>query len=170
MKLLCGFISFSLHRTALSLIYFRAGSTIAIHFMSRFELREVGSRKDFDAVINVVWLAQYDPYRPMFQVFFPVLGPRGQDRQEAIQESKERLWNAHCKNPSSHWFCVQDCGGDTVANRSRRFSPHGPIVPNRSNLVAGGRGSRLLYRGHSADLCATASILIWHICGYVFSA
>ena len=73
-----------------------------------YNLREVTTRAELDAVVDVVWVAQYNPYRPMFQTFFPVLGPMAQDRQQAIRESKDRLWEAHCSTDSSHWIFVED--------------------------------------------------------------
>ena len=76
--------------------------------MESFTAREVSTRKELDALIDVVWKAQYNPYDPAFSAFFPIFGPTVTDREAAIQESKDRLWQSHQSDPSSHWIYVRD--------------------------------------------------------------
>ena len=76
--------------------------------MEQYQLKEACSQEELNALVDVIWIAQYDPYRVMFQAFFPVLGPSAEDRTNAIEESKERLWAAHHKSRTSHWFYVTE--------------------------------------------------------------
>ena len=76
--------------------------------MSSLILHEVTSREELDAVINVVWTAFHNPYRPDFQALHPVFGATPADRESAVKADKERTWNRHAQNPASHWFYVSD--------------------------------------------------------------
>ncbi|PSN69514.1 hypothetical protein BS50DRAFT_343428 [Corynespora cassiicola Philippines] len=75
---------------------------------SRFVLKQVETRQEMDAVMDVIWVANYDPYEPFAQLVFPVLGYTERDRELAVQESKTRFWNIHQKDPSSHWYYIAD--------------------------------------------------------------
>lgn len=76
--------------------------------MESFVAREATTRSEFDALIDVVWKAQYNPYDPAFSAFSPIFGPTAADRKAAIQESKDRLWQTHLSDPSGHWIYVRD--------------------------------------------------------------
>lgn len=76
--------------------------------MQSYPFREAVTRHEFDAIVDLVWKAQYNPYDPSFSAFFPVFGPTAGDREAAIQKSKDRLWESHLSEPSSRWFYVQD--------------------------------------------------------------
>jgi hypothetical protein len=71
-------------------------------------LKEATSKKEMDQIMEVIWSANYDPYEPFAQLFFPVLGCTVADRCAAIKESKNRFWEEHESQLSSHWFYVQD--------------------------------------------------------------
>ncbi len=75
--------------------------------MEPFMTIEVTSRDEFDALIDVVWKAHYNPYDPAFSAFFPIFGPTAADREAAIQESKDRLWQSHQCDSSSHWIYIR---------------------------------------------------------------
>ena len=84
---------------------------------SQYQLKEAKSRAELDSIVEVMWIAQYDPYRIMFQSFFPVMGPTTKDREAAIEESKERLWKQHCSSEMGHWFYVEDVStGEVVGS------------------------------------------------------
>ena len=72
--------------------------------MTSYVVREATTRNEFDALIDVVWKANYDPYEPAFSAFFPIFGPAATDREAAVLESKERLWQMHRSEHSSHWI------------------------------------------------------------------
>jgi hypothetical protein len=74
----------------------------------KFALKEATSREETDQIMGVIWAANYDPYEPFAQLFFPVLGYTTADRCAAITESKNRFWEEHESQISSHWFYVQD--------------------------------------------------------------
>jgi hypothetical protein len=71
-------------------------------------LKEATTRSEFDAIIDIAWLANYDPYRPIISGIFPIFGPTTANREVAIPSSKDRYWKTHISDPSSHWFYVQD--------------------------------------------------------------
>lgn len=74
----------------------------------KFAIKEVETREEMDKIMDVIWVANYDPYEPFAQLFFPVLGYTKADREAAIAESKERFWSDHKSQIPSHWFYVQD--------------------------------------------------------------
>jgi hypothetical protein len=74
----------------------------------KFALKEATSKEEMDQIMEVIWSANYDPYEPFAQLFFPVLGYTFADRCAAIEKSKNRFWEEHESQISSHWFYVQD--------------------------------------------------------------
>ncbi len=56
--------------------------------MDPFMTIEVTSWDEFDALIDVVWKAHYNPYDPAFSAFFPIFGPTAADREAAIQAGR----------------------------------------------------------------------------------
>ena len=77
--------------------------------MPPYAVKELRTRAEMDAVVDVIWKAQYSPYMPSASMFFPVFGYTSEDRVIGIARSKERLWKEHSSDPaSSHWIFVED--------------------------------------------------------------
>jgi hypothetical protein len=74
----------------------------------RYAVREVTTKQDLDDIMDVIWEANYTPYEPFMQLFFPVLGYTQAHREAAIVESKTRFWSQHQADPSSHWYYAVD--------------------------------------------------------------
>lgn len=74
----------------------------------RYLVRKTETKKELDGILDVIWAANYKPYEPFVQLFFPILGYTPAHRQDAIIESKERFWASHQSDPSSHWYYVLD--------------------------------------------------------------
>lgn len=74
----------------------------------RYVLRTASTRQELDDILDVIWAANYTPYEPFVQLFFPVLGFTSAHRSAAIAESKDRFWKQHIADPCSHWFYVLD--------------------------------------------------------------
>lgn len=49
-----------------------------------------------------------DGYDASHQIFFPVHGPLPADREATVRASKDRTWEDHEGDPSSHWVYVRD--------------------------------------------------------------
>ncbi|KAF4634827.1 hypothetical protein G7Y89_g3276 [Cudoniella acicularis] len=96
-------------------------------------LKEATTRSEFDAIIDIAWLANYTPYRPLISGIFPISGPTTADREAAIVSSKDRYWKSHISDPSSHWFYVQDpesgefLGGVQWQVHETNPYPNGPV-------------------------------------------
>lgn len=78
---------------------------------SKYVLKHAKTKEEMDQIMDVIWAANYSPYDPFAQLFFPVLGFRPLDRETSVAESKARFWSQHMADPSSNWFYV--VGGDT---------------------------------------------------------
>ena len=74
----------------------------------QYVIKQAKTKEEMSGIMDVIWKANYDPYDPVTQLFFPILGPTTADRESAVTESKERFWNSHLSDPSSHWFYVED--------------------------------------------------------------
>lgn len=74
----------------------------------RYLVREVTTKQELDEVLEVIWAANYTPYEPFIQLFFPVLGFTSAHRKAALLESKERFWKQHTTDESSHWLYAFD--------------------------------------------------------------
>jgi hypothetical protein len=74
----------------------------------RYVVREANTREELDQILDVIWVANYTPFEPFVQLFFPVLGYTSAHREAAIVESKERFWSQHQADPSSHWYYAFD--------------------------------------------------------------
>ncbi|KAF2268655.1 hypothetical protein CC78DRAFT_565162 [Lojkania enalia] len=74
---------------------------------SEHTLRQAHTREEMDAILDVIWAANYTPYEPFAQLFFPVLGFQPSDRDDSIAESKERFWNFHQSDSGSNWYYVE---------------------------------------------------------------
>ncbi|KAF1960758.1 hypothetical protein CC80DRAFT_465044 [Byssothecium circinans] len=73
---------------------------------SKYVLKEAKEKEEMDAIMEVIWAANYSPYDPFVQIVFPVLGYTPADRATSFQEAKQRFWDQHLADPSSHWFYV----------------------------------------------------------------
>lgn len=97
--------------------------------MSQYTVEEVARREDLDSIVNVIWAAM-DGVDPSHKVFFPVLGPEPADREVAVQSSKDRLWDDHKGDPSSHWIFVRNrSSGDVLGGCQWRIYTDNPF-PN----------------------------------------
>ncbi|KAJ4292057.1 hypothetical protein N0V90_009956 [Kalmusia sp. IMI 367209] len=74
---------------------------------SQYAVKAMKSRSDMDAIMDVIWAANYDPYDTYAQLFFPVLGFTPSSRAAALAESKTRFWENHQATPTSNWYYVQ---------------------------------------------------------------
>jgi len=81
---------------------------LAADMNDRYLVREVKQKQELDDILDVIWAANYTPYEPFVQLFFPVLGFTSIHRKAALQESKERFWKQHTSDPSSHWLYAFD--------------------------------------------------------------
>lgn len=74
----------------------------------RYVVREAKSKQELDDILEVIWIANYTPYEPFVQLFFPILGSTSAHRRDAIAESKERFWKQYQADKSIHWFYAFD--------------------------------------------------------------
>ena len=75
---------------------------------TRYAVKEMKSRSEMDAIMDVIWAANYDPYDTYAQLFFPVLGFTASAREAALAESKSRFWQSHTTTSTSNWYYVQE--------------------------------------------------------------
>ena len=73
-----------------------------------FSIHELKSPAEFPPVIHSEWLSHDSPYNSVFALFCPVLGTHPTAREEAIQASITRQYEAHTRDPASHWVKVVD--------------------------------------------------------------
>jgi hypothetical protein len=71
----------------------------------QYEVKEVENKAELDAVVDVLWAAM-DGIEPSHAIFFPTFGAKSRDRNQAIAESKNRLWRGHTIDPCSYWIYV----------------------------------------------------------------
>ena len=101
------------------------------------ELKEVSGREELDAIIEIAWVANFNPYRPLIAGVFPIFGPTAADRQAAIQASKDRYWNAHVLDPSSHWLYVRESTtGQVLGGTQWQIYTRNPYLKGTPELVA----------------------------------
>ena len=97
--------------------------------MSQYTVEEVTTREYLDSIANVIWAAM-DGVDPSHKVFFPVFGSQPADRETAIEASKERTWEDHNSDPSSHWIFVrQRTSGNILGGCQWRIYTENPF-PN----------------------------------------
>ncbi len=82
--------------------------------MSSLIIREVTERGELDTLVEVMWKAYHDPYRPDFQALHPVFGATVADREAAVRTDKQRAWEEHVNNAASHWLYVVDASNSEV--------------------------------------------------------
>ncbi|KAK1909677.1 hypothetical protein CFE70_005226 [Pyrenophora teres f. teres 0-1] len=103
----------------------------------RYVVREAKTRQELDDIMTVIWAANYTPYEPFLQLYFPVLGYTTAHREAAIAESRERFWRQHQEDTFSHWFYAFD----TVTSRAVGcaqwvVSTSNPFASGTPNLTA----------------------------------
>ncbi|MCJ1271667.1 hypothetical protein MMC22_011572 [Lobaria immixta] len=105
--------------------------------MQSYTFKEAITRNELDAIVDLVWKAQYNPYDPSFSAFFPVFGPTARDREVAIKNSKDRLWQSHQSEPSSHWIYVEDpLTGEVVGGTEWQLYETNPFVNGPPKMEA----------------------------------
>ncbi|KAF2111172.1 acyl-CoA N-acyltransferase [Lophiotrema nucula] len=73
-----------------------------------YELKRATTKAEFADIMDVIWAANYTPYDPVINLFFPIHGFSPFARQTAISESITRFWTEHEASPSSNWYYVVD--------------------------------------------------------------
>ena len=100
-------------------------------------LKECLDRSTFSRVVDCEWAAYYNPYHPFMQVLFPVLGGSPESRTAAIEESKERQWQWHSDDATSHWFYVEDeQSGEVVGGAQWHVHEKNPFEGPQTKLEA----------------------------------
>lgn len=100
-------------------------------------IREAKTKEELDEITNVIWAANYTPYEPFMQLFFPVLGYTTAHREAAIAESKQRIWTQHQADNASHWFYAFDTvTKKTVGCSQWVISTSNPFVAGIPKLTA----------------------------------
>lgn len=103
----------------------------------RYVLRTAKTKQDLEKILDVIWAANYTPYEPIIQLFFPVLGFTPAHRAAAVAESKERFWEQHQADPSSHWFYILDLKtGHVVGCAQWVISETNPFAGGTPTLTA----------------------------------
>ncbi|CAN9109845.1 unnamed protein product [Alternaria sp. RS040] len=103
----------------------------------RYVIREAKTKEELDEITNVIWAANYTPYEPFMQLFFPVLGYTTAHREAAIAESKQRIWTQHQADNASHWFYAFDTvTKKTVGCSQWVISTSNPFVAGIPKLTA----------------------------------
>ena len=78
-----------------------------------------------------------DGFDPSHQMFFPILGDGPAHREAAIQSSKDRIWEDHESDPSSHWIFVRDqSSGHTLGSYQWRIYTENPFPDGTPTIEA----------------------------------
>ncbi|KAH9908957.1 hypothetical protein F4778DRAFT_714724 [Xylariomycetidae sp. FL2044] len=87
--------------------------------------------------VLLAYLESYeDPPQPFLHIFLPVLGPKPQDREAAIQETAVRLRLWPVEDPSSHWQKVVDTEtGRIVGGASWNIYMTNPFIDSHPSDV-----------------------------------
>ena len=103
----------------------------------RYVVRTAKTKKELDDILEVIWAANYTPYEPFVQLFFPILGFTPAHRAAAVAESKERFWSQHQGDCSSNWFYIFDTvTGRTVGCAQWVISELNPFAAGTPRLTA----------------------------------
>ena len=102
------------------------------------KLKECTSPTTFSPIVDCEWTSYYNPYHPYMQILFPVFGTGGPaDRAAAVKESKERQWQWHSSDPTSHWFYVEDeDSGEIVGGAQWHVYEKNPFEGEQNALEA----------------------------------
>ncbi|KAF2188671.1 hypothetical protein K469DRAFT_565438 [Zopfia rhizophila CBS 207.26] len=104
---------------------------------TKYILKQASTKQEMDGIMDVIWAANYTPYDPFAQIFFPILGFLPGDREASITESKERFWSIHQSDPSSNWLYVEDVQtSDPVGCAQWQIFLHNPFPDGPPNLQA----------------------------------
>ena len=102
--------------------------------MAPYSVHELQTRAELDAVVRVIFKAQYSPYLPSIAIFFPVFGYSEEAYETGVAAAQERLWKSHTSNPSSHWVFVRDdANGEIVAATQWEWNENG--TPFRNGIA-----------------------------------
>ncbi|KAF2676395.1 hypothetical protein K458DRAFT_424720 [Lentithecium fluviatile CBS 122367] len=76
----------------------------------KYTLHQAKTRAHMDTILDIIWAANYSPYDPLIQLFFPIHGYDASAQHAAVTESKARFWDQHCNAPhgSSNWYYVSE--------------------------------------------------------------
>lgn len=104
---------------------------------NRYVIKQANTKQELDDILEVIWAANYTPYEPFVQLFFPVLGYTKSHREAAIIESKERFWTQHQADSSSHWYyAVDTVSGEKVGCAQWVISERNLFAAGVPNLTA----------------------------------
>lgn len=92
---------------------------MSVTAVEQYVVREASTRRELDQILEVIWAANYTPFEPFVQLFFPVLGYTPAHREAAIAESKTRFWSQHQDDPSSHWYYALDTIKGTIVGTAQ---------------------------------------------------
>lgn len=73
-----------------------------------FELSEISSEKDLDAISRELWNSFDSPQCKLRQLFFPAFGNSAEARERGIQETIFRQTEWLKADPTSRWIMVYD--------------------------------------------------------------
>ena len=71
------------------------------------ELQDV-SQADFPPLINCLWESYESPPQGLFRLFCPINAVGATDRESALKESTDRLWDWKTSDPDTYWQKVID--------------------------------------------------------------
>ena len=120
--------------------------------MSQYILKKVETRQELDKVVEVLWIAHYNPYRPLFQIHFPVFTPSENGRRLAMEHSKDQLWESHCSSEYSHWLYVKDIYSQEIVGATQWEIQCGSTL--RSDFAT--MGTTAWPSGEARDFCTKA--------------
>lgn len=113
------------------------GLLLASNMAANYVVKEMKSKDEMDAIMDVLWKANYDPYDTYAQLFFPVLGYTNSAREAAIAESSDRFWKNHNSTPTSNWFYVEDTtNGEVVGCAQWEIHTQNPFKAGMPTLRA----------------------------------
>lgn len=76
--------------------------------MAPYIVCELESREELDEVVELIFKAQYSPYLPSVDIYFPVFGYTDEAHRIAVSTAQDRLWKEKLANPSDSWIFVRD--------------------------------------------------------------
>lgn len=87
----------------------KIGPSIFHEMSAKFVLKRMETQEEMVLLFEVLLAANYDPYHPLMQVFFPVFGYTTLDIVKSKEEGQQRLWNDHVKmGEVSNWLYVEE--------------------------------------------------------------
>lgn len=92
----------------------KMGSIEQQKMAAQYVVREMKTKSEMDAIMDVIWAANYNPYDTYAHLFFPVLGFTPAAWDAALAESKSRFWENHLNTPTSSWYYIQESASGKV--------------------------------------------------------